>query len=118
MEQLELTVGQRLRLKRNEYGYTVTQLAKLIGVSKGNISSYESDRNVPQAKTLVKYSSCLGCSIDWIITGKEFSSNSVSSTMPTSKEAEELLRYCSVFDEQDMQEMLLLAKAKYQKYKK
>ena len=112
------TVGQRLRLKRLEYGYTITQVAAAIGVSKGNLSSYESDRNLPHAKTLVKLSSYFECSIDWILTGKEYSASSQDPSAATiiSKDAEELLHYFSAFDSQDAAEIMLLSKAKYQKY--
>lgn len=110
------TVGQRLRKKRIEYGYTMAELAKAIGVSKGNISSYESDRNIPHAKTLIKFSDCFNCSIDWILTGKEHSSKAVPFTPTLSEDASELLDYLSVFDAQDTKELLLLAELKYQKY--
>lgn len=65
------TVGKRLRAARQKYGYTMQQLHDLTGLSTGNISDIEHDRNTPSVSSLIPLSKALDLSLDWILTGEE-----------------------------------------------
>lgn len=65
------TVGKRLRAARMKCGYTMLQLHDMTGLSTGNISDIENDRNMPSVSSLIPLSKALDLSIDWILTGEE-----------------------------------------------
>lgn len=65
------TVGKRLRAARVKCGFTMLQLHDMTGLSTGNISDIEHDRNMPSVSSLIPLSKALDLSIDWILTGEE-----------------------------------------------
>lgn len=69
-------IGERIRLRRKELNITQTQIHKEIGISSGNISGIESGKVLPSSLALIGLSKILKCSIDWILTGHEYSSES------------------------------------------
>ena len=42
-----MSIGSRIKQRREELGLTQPQLAKMIGVSKGSIGNYESEISCP-----------------------------------------------------------------------
>lgn len=64
------TIGKRVRAARQECGYTMKQLHDLTGLSTGNISDIENDRNTPSVASLVPLSKALRKSLDWLLTGE------------------------------------------------
>lgn len=69
-------IGERIRSRRNELDITQTQIYKEVGISSGNLSSIESGKVLPSSLTLIGLSKVLKCSIDWILTGYEYISES------------------------------------------
>ena len=61
----------RLKELRAKTGLSQAKYAQLIGVSPGNISSWESGGSLPGALALKNITKKLGCSADWILTGAE-----------------------------------------------
>lgn len=61
-----------LRLKQTRIQADLSQdrLAKKIGASPGNVSSWESGNALPGALALKAIREKLGCSIDWLLTGE------------------------------------------------
>ncbi|MDJ1494564.1 helix-turn-helix transcriptional regulator [Cytophagaceae bacterium DM2B3-1] len=77
---------ERLAQKRKDMGVTQTELAEKIGKSKTAISNYESGRIEPSNEDLVKFAEYFGCSIDYLLTGKEqFSQNETSGFLQEEK---------------------------------
>lgn len=64
-----MTVGERIRQKRKEKGYTIKELAFKAGISAGNVSEIENDKYMPGAEKLISLCKILECSIDWVLTG-------------------------------------------------
>lgn len=61
----------RLKELRAKTGLSQAKYAQLIGVSPGNISSWESGGSLPGALALRNITKKIGCSVDWILTGVE-----------------------------------------------
>ncbi|VBB06476.1 Hypothetical protein LUCI_1708 [Lucifera butyrica] len=60
---------KRIKQIRAEAGLSQERLAKRIGVSPGNVSSWESGAALPGALALKSIHENLGYSIDWLLTG-------------------------------------------------
>lgn len=69
------TLGTRIAELRKEKRLTQLELAKLLNVSDKAISKWESDKGCPSIEFLPKLSTILECSIDHIVSGKEYSPN-------------------------------------------
>lgn len=59
--------GDRIRELRNEKGLTQLELAKLLSLSKSNISKYESGDLEPNVSTFALLSEIFGVSVDYIM---------------------------------------------------
>ncbi len=64
-------ITNRLKELRAKTGLSQAKFAQLIGVSSGNISTWESGSSLPGALALKNIALKLGCSVDWILTGEE-----------------------------------------------
>lgn len=67
------SIGGRIKFARKQKGLTQTDIQRLTGISSGNLSDIENDKSMPSASALISLSRELEVSIDWILTGKEFS---------------------------------------------
>lgn len=73
-----MSIGSRIKQRREELGYTQPKLAKLVGVSKGTIGNYESNISSPNEEILFKLFDVLNCdanflyqdNIDWNVLGE------------------------------------------------
>lgn len=65
------TIGSRVRAARKELGLTMKALHDKTGLSTGNISDIENDKNTPSASSLSALSRALGCSVEWLLSGEE-----------------------------------------------
>ena len=61
-----MSIGSRIKLRREELGLTQTELAKNIGVSKGSIGNYESEISSPNENILIKLFSALDCDANYL----------------------------------------------------
>lgn len=67
-----MTVGERIKLKREELGWSQTELAKKMGYSgKASVSKAETwDDNITTAK-VDKFAKALGCSFEYLMGWEE-----------------------------------------------
>lgn len=65
------SLGYRIRLSRENRGYTQESLAMLIGISVSHMSNIETAKSKIGLISLVNISNILNVSIDYLITGKE-----------------------------------------------
>ena len=65
------TVGQRIRKRRTELGWTQDVLAKKAGISKSFLSDLENGKRNVGADTLYDIARVLSLSLDYLMTGKE-----------------------------------------------
>lgn len=68
---LEKTIAKRIRAKRIEHNWTLDQLAKAAGLSKGYLSQIENNDKTPTLGTLTKIAFGLGLDAISLITGEE-----------------------------------------------
>jgi len=61
--------GLRLKNKRREKGFNQEKLAQLLGVSTGTVGGYEIGKSFPSIEVLVKISTILETSFEYLIQG-------------------------------------------------
>ena len=79
-------LAEQITYLRTRAGMTQRKLAKELHVSPSAIGMYEQGRRTPSVEILIHMSNLFGVSLDYLLTGKEFSApnkeNNVS-THPT-----------------------------------
>lgn len=75
-----------IRIARKAKGLTQKELAAMVGVTQGNLSSWETDRWKPDIDTLKKLCEILECSADYLL-GQEPSKQEAAS-LPIQNERE------------------------------
>lgn len=63
-------VGERIKERRLELGWTQDQLCQKAGISKGFLSDLENDKRSVSANNLLDIARALGVSIDFLMTGE------------------------------------------------
>lgn len=111
---MDVSIGERIRKRRNELHITQTQVHKETGISSGNLSGIESGRSLPSASALIGLSRILDCTTDWILTGI----SPISENKPLSNIEEELLNGFRELPEDDKDELLCIMQMKLRKAKK
>lgn len=66
-----MSLGQRIRLRREALKLTQEQLAKTLGLTSQYISIIEQDKRSPSLSALAKLADELGVTIDYLVSGKE-----------------------------------------------
>ena len=61
-----MSIGSRIKQRREELGYTQPQLATLIGVSKGTVGNYESGISSPNENILFRLFDILKCDANFL----------------------------------------------------
>ena len=61
-----MSIGSRIKQRREELGYTQPKLAELVGVSKGTIGNYESNVSSPNEDILFKLFDVLKCDANFL----------------------------------------------------
>lgn len=72
-----MSIGSRMKMRREELGMTQTQLAEKIGVTKGAIGNYETDANSPKASMMYKIFEVLQCDANYLYQDDMFDAASV-----------------------------------------
>lgn len=72
---LELAIARRIRRRRRELDWTLDDLARTTGLSKGHLSQIENGDKVPPISTLTKIAFGLDIQIATLITGEAVSQN-------------------------------------------
>jgi len=65
-----MTIGKRIRQRREALNITQEELGKVLGVTAQHISVIEQDKRVPSFAFLIKLADSLGVSIDYLVSGK------------------------------------------------
>ena len=77
-----MSLGQRVRMRRQSLKLTQQQIAEALGLSPQHISAIEQDKRAPSLLSLAKLAEELGVSIDYLVTGKE---GIITDTVPAIK---------------------------------
>ena len=59
--------GKRLKAARKTKGMTQTDLGKVVNVTKGTVSSWETGVRLPNINTLVQLADLLSCTTDYLL---------------------------------------------------
>ena len=62
-------VGERIKKRRLELGWTQDQLCQKAGISKGFLSDLENDKRSVSAENLLEIARALSLSLDYLMTG-------------------------------------------------
>jgi len=77
-----VSLGQRIKQKRQALKITQQELAQSLGMTPQHISAIEQDKWAPSITLLPKLAEELGVSVDYLLTGKE---SVVTDTIPAIK---------------------------------
>jgi len=66
-----MSLGQRIRKRRQAMKLTQQQLAKALGLTSQHVSAIEQDKRAPSLTSLAKLAEELGVSVDYLVAGKE-----------------------------------------------
>jgi transcriptional regulator with XRE-family HTH domain len=77
-----LTVGDRVRRRRLELGWSQGILSKKAGISKSFLSDLENNRRSVGAETLLDLCRAMRLSMDYVMTGKESSDPEPDARIP------------------------------------
>ncbi|MCO5542108.1 helix-turn-helix domain-containing protein [Enterococcus faecalis] len=62
-----MEIGEKIKIARNNKGFTQEELANQVNVSRTAVSNWENGRNYPDLKTLIQISDTLNMSIDKLL---------------------------------------------------
>ena len=77
-------VGERIRNRRLELGWTQDQLCQKSGISKGFLSDVENDKRSVSASNLLDIARALTVSLDYLMTGKASKEKPAEVSIPAS----------------------------------
>ena len=77
-----MSLGERIKLRRQVLKITQQQLAQALGMTPQHISALEQDKGAPSLALLPKLAEELGVSIDYLVSGKE---GIITDTIPAIK---------------------------------
>jgi transcriptional regulator with XRE-family HTH domain len=66
-----MSIGKRIRKRRQVLEITQQELAKAIGVTPQHVSAIEQDKRDPSLSSLARLAEELGVTVDYLVTGKE-----------------------------------------------
>lgn len=98
MEPKNETIGQRLRALRIAHNLTIPEVNQKTGISKGNLSAIETDKNNPSANALIQLAKLYGVSVDWILFGERTPSKDITVTLSSLELANYFSRINDVWD--------------------
>lgn len=84
MKPTKQTVGERIKKRRNELGWTQDVLAEKAGISKSFLSDLENGKRSVGAETLLDIGRVLSLSLDYLMTAKEPEAESAEVQIPSS----------------------------------
>lgn len=71
MDKLLTQMGLRIAARRKELGLTQEGFSEIVGLSEQTISTAECGKKALRPENIVKFSSALNCSTDYLLTGKK-----------------------------------------------
>lgn len=75
-------LANRITLLRRAMGLNQLQLAQKLSISPSALGMYEQSRRTPSLDTLISMSIIFNVSLDYLITGSEFTPNSTGLVLP------------------------------------
>jgi len=63
------TMGERIYLHRRHLKLSITEFAKIVGISLGSLCQIEKNKRKPNLRTIEKISRATGISVSYLISG-------------------------------------------------
>lgn len=108
-------IGKRIKERRKALHLTQVQIKELCGISNGNLSDLENGNRLPSAGALVSLSQALGVTTDWLLTGDDKLGNISTRIYLKTEEEENLIKFFRQLDQDEREEILVLAELKLKK---
>jgi transcriptional regulator with XRE-family HTH domain len=106
----ESTTGHRIEQARTQLGFSLSQLARRVGVKTKTLENWENDRSGPRVDRLVKLSGILQVPLIWMLTGDTpHSTDSLPVVSETANIAQKLERAMAM--QQELAALLIDASA-------
>lgn len=98
-EEQKMQIGGRIQMHRERIGMKQWQLAEYLDVSDNAISNVETGSSTCSIAMLLQLSSLFGCSIDYLLTGKEHETNELVNRVAHlgEKEQKQLLQFLDIY---------------------
>ena len=108
MDMTKLSVGERIRARRNELKFTQRSLGKALKISHVSVSQWERDDSDPTGKNLFALAKVLQCSPAWILFGDEAlqPSEPTETPAPLDEKQQELLELFNALPESEQDAQL------------
>ncbi|WP_342656884.1 helix-turn-helix domain-containing protein [Pantoea sp. RSPAM1] len=112
------TLGERIRSRRKDLGFTQKTLAKALQLTDVSISQWERDDSEPTGKNLHALSKALRCSPTWILFGDEDKTPEEPSALPVTMDArqQELLDLFDALPESEQDAQLNEMRARVENF--
>ena len=88
-----MTMGERIKALRKEYGMTQLALANALGITKGTVSTWENNSRTPGFETLSKLSDIFQRSIEYIMGKSDDATPPVRDELALSQVEDDLTEY-------------------------
>ena len=111
MEINMISVGNRIKQRRNSLNLTQIDIHKKCGIASGALSQIENGTRTPSVIIFYKLSQALECSMDWLLTGE--STNSEINNF--SENEETLLNGFRQLSKEDQDELMQILEIKINK---
>jgi len=111
MDDIMISVGNRILNKRKELRLTQTDIYEKCGIASGALSKIENGVRTPSCVILYKLACVLECSIDWLMTGKSAQKQDVEFC----QKEETLLNGFRELSENDQEELIEILEMKLRK---
>lgn len=111
MEINMISVGNRIKQRRNSLNLTQIDIHKKCGIASGALSQIENGTRTPSVIIFYKLSQVLECSMDWLLTGE--STNSEINNF--SENEETLLNSFRQLSKEDQDELMQILEIKINK---
>lgn len=79
-----MTVGERIKVRRQELGWTQEELCRKAGISPGFLSDLENKKRSVSAETLLDIARVLGLSLDYLMKGDSSHAQASEIQVPSS----------------------------------
>ena len=109
-----ISVGHRIKQRRQSLNLTQTDIYKKCGVASGALSQIENGTRTPSIIIFYKLAQTLECSMDWLLTG----ASTNSETESISENEERLLAGFHKLPDDEKQELLEILELKLRKLHK
>lgn len=64
-------IGTKLKIARKNNNMTLKDVEKITGISNGNLSNYENNRNIPGGTAIITLCKLYNISADWLLLDKD-----------------------------------------------